>query len=84
MLTSGRFIQRRWRLLLGLVPVVICLCLVTGCGVGDSTKPAGIDPAQQKNVQEHLGKGYRESLIAEAKSSAKAKAAEKDAAKTKR
>jgi hypothetical protein len=49
-------------------------CLVAGCGDGESgSKPAPIDPALQKKVQQHLG-GYREQLIAEAKSQAQAKA----------
>jgi hypothetical protein len=60
-----------------LVLALITPCLVAGCG-GDSSKPAPVDAEQAKKVQQHLG-GYREQLIAEAKSQAQAKtkAAEK-------
>lgn len=74
MLDRRRFMRSRWPLLLGLVPGVVGLYMLAGCGGESSTKPAAIDATQQKKVQEQLGGGYREQLIAEAKSRAKAKA----------
>ena len=82
MLDSGRSMPGGWHLLLGLVPGVVCLCVLAGCGGESSNKPAAIDATQQKKVQEYLG-GYRESLIAEAKSRAKTKSGAKDAVKKK-
>jgi hypothetical protein len=79
MLTRG-FIRRRWPLLLGFVPFVICLYMLAGCGGGDSTKPAALDQAQQQKAKEYM-KGYRDQLIAEAKNQAQAKAKAKDATK---
>jgi hypothetical protein len=55
-------------------------CLMAGCGGDSSSKPAPIDQSQQKKVQEYLG-GYKEQLIAQAKSQAKAKAKAKDEGK---
>jgi len=78
MRASGRCIRTRRYLLLGLVPAAICLYLLAGCGGESSTKPAGLDDTQRKKMQEYMG-GYKESLIAEAKSRAKAKS--KDAEK---
>jgi hypothetical protein len=55
--------------------------LVVGCGGGDSgSKPAPVDAEQGKKVQQYMA-GYREQLIAEAKSQAKAKAEAKATAK---
>jgi hypothetical protein len=47
-------------------------CSVVGCSAGDS-KPAPTTEAQGKQIQQHFA-GYREQLISEAKSQAKAKA----------
>ena len=73
MLTRGRFLRRRWYLLLGFVPLVICLYMVTGCGGEDRTKPAGNPQELQKKAQEYNAT-YREKIIAANKERAKAKA----------
>jgi hypothetical protein len=69
---------RRWGCRFLLVLALGIPCLIAGCGDGGGTQPAGFDEAQKQKVKEYLG-GYREQLIAEAKSKAKAKA--KDAVK---
>ncbi len=51
-------------------------CLVVGCESGDSSKPAPVDAAQGKKVQEYMT-SYREQIIADNKAKAKAKAAGK-------
>jgi hypothetical protein len=73
MLTRGRFIRRRWYLPLGFVPLVICLFMLTGCGGGDSTKPAGNTEELQKKAQDYNA-SYREKIIAANKEKVKAKA----------
>jgi hypothetical protein len=69
--------RRRMRTHLLLVLGLIALCWAAGCG-GDTSTPAQVDAAQAKKVQQALGRGYRDQLIAEAKKQAEAKkAAEK-------
>jgi hypothetical protein len=67
-----------------LLPLALGIpCWLAGCGDGDSaSRPASIDKVQQQQVQQHLGAGYREQLIAEAKKQAEAKAQAKKAGKT--
>ncbi len=76
---SDRAFRREGCLLLGVAAGIAGL--VAGCGDGDSSKPASINVEQQKQVQQHLGKGYRDQLIAEAKSQAEAKAKANNAKK---
>ncbi len=69
---TRRFIRRRWPLLLGFVPFVSCLYMLTGCGGGESTKPAA-KPQELQKAQEYNA-SYREKIIAANKEKAKAKA----------
>ncbi len=48
-------------------------CLVVGCAGGDGSKPANVDVAQEKKVQQYMT-SYREQIIADNKAKAKAKA----------
>ena len=66
---SDRAFRREGCLLLGVAAGIAGL--VAGCGDGDSSKPASIDVEQQKKVQQYMGKGYRDQLIAEVRAKPK-------------
>jgi hypothetical protein len=61
--------------MLGFVPALVYACFTSGCGGGDSTAPAPVQPGQMKKAQEYLG-SYREQMIEANKAKAKTKAAE--------
>jgi hypothetical protein len=58
-----------------LLVLALCIpCLLVGCGGGDGgSKPAPVDAAQSKKVQQYMA-GYRDQIIADNKAKAKAKA----------
>src|SRR4051794_18826557 len=55
MLTRGAFV-RCWRHFApGCAAAVVSLFLLSGCGGGDTSKPAPVDQAQMKKAQEYMG-----------------------------
>lgn len=78
--TRGAFVRSGCHFPLGFAVALCTILLLSGCGGGDTSKPAPVDQAQMKKAQEYLG-SYREQMVAanKAQSKAKAKPAEKPA-----